>query len=351
MPGATSWAQSPSTRPAEAAVASASDEERKARARELYKEGVAAQQRQDWRGAQRAFSQAWALTQHYQIAGNLGAVELELGRYRDAAGHLDYALRQMRADSTQSAETVAEVARLLELAKRHVAVIRLEARLFGTPCTDVELWVDGDRLGPIPPTLYLEPGERTLELRGPGVTSGARSIEAWAGVEQTLVVPLRLEGPTAPAAADSARPEAARGERAGGRPWWPVVVGGAVAVSAAGLAIGAGLAADAAGGDAVELADRLDERLPTVEAEVICSAPNQELEADCAAWRDARSTSGSWWSVTAGASVVAGAAAVATTLYLLWPDAETEPPLGEQAVLLVPWGGYSAGGLLLSGSF
>ena len=71
-------------------VARAADAE--ADSKRLYAKGIAAQQAGDQKAARAAFAAAWKLRPHFKIAGNLGAVESELGLYREAAAHLDAAI-------------------------------------------------------------------------------------------------------------------------------------------------------------------------------------------------------------------------------------------------------------------
>src|SRR6185437_10486880 len=63
-------------------------------ARELHIKGVALYEQGQFDKAEAAFLAAWALKKHYQIASNLGACEMKLGRFRDAAEHLAFFLRE-----------------------------------------------------------------------------------------------------------------------------------------------------------------------------------------------------------------------------------------------------------------
>src|SRR5271168_2244413 len=75
----------------------------------------------DKQGAYNAYRAAWALQKSYDIAGNLGNVELKLGKYRDAAEHLAFSLEnfpptgeeaQQKAMEKRLAEVLKEVGRL-----------------------------------------------------------------------------------------------------------------------------------------------------------------------------------------------------------------------------------------------
>src|SRR5450432_3751077 len=64
-------------------------------AKELVRQGSAEYSKQHWEAARASFQKAWELKRHYAIAANLADVELKLGRYREAAEHLEYALANL----------------------------------------------------------------------------------------------------------------------------------------------------------------------------------------------------------------------------------------------------------------
>src|SRR5271156_5274778 len=75
----------------------------------------------DKQGAYNAYRAAWALQKSYDIAGNLGNVELKLGKYRDAAERLAFSLENFpptgeeatqKATERKLAEAVKEIGRL-----------------------------------------------------------------------------------------------------------------------------------------------------------------------------------------------------------------------------------------------
>src|SRR5262245_39603845 len=59
-----------------------------------YEDGVRAAKLTLWADAYQSFLAAWKLKQHYQIAANLGRAELMLKKYRDAAEHMAFFLRE-----------------------------------------------------------------------------------------------------------------------------------------------------------------------------------------------------------------------------------------------------------------
>src|SRR4051812_2896716 len=78
--------------------ASASDDAAGARADDLAHKGNDLALKLRWKEAEPLFQQAWALKHSYDIGGNLGLAELALGKYRDAAEHLSYALKTFPAN-------------------------------------------------------------------------------------------------------------------------------------------------------------------------------------------------------------------------------------------------------------
>src|SRR5262245_11666729 len=64
------------------------------KARELHAQGDRLYERGEYARAHTAYVAAWSLKKHYQIAGNLGDCEVRIGKYRDAAEHLSYFIRE-----------------------------------------------------------------------------------------------------------------------------------------------------------------------------------------------------------------------------------------------------------------
>src|SRR5262245_26678931 len=96
------------------------------RARELFLEGTKLFAAPQWPRAHDAFATAWALKRQYQIAANLGACEVLLGRYRDAAEHLSFYMREAnRAPDVPDEERRAAAANL-EQALAHVATLEVQ---------------------------------------------------------------------------------------------------------------------------------------------------------------------------------------------------------------------------------
>jgi tetratricopeptide (TPR) repeat protein len=159
---------------------SALDESVVEKSRELYREANEHVQRKEWAKARAALLAAWSLGRHYSIAANLGECELALGRHRDAAEYLDFALRSWGTaypEAKQKAQT------MMDEALKHVAVVEVVSAVEGADVT-----VGGVVMGrtPLEAPLFLEPGSHELDVWGPGVPHDAKTVTLTAG-ERTRI--------------------------------------------------------------------------------------------------------------------------------------------------------------------
>ncbi|UQA60346.1 hypothetical protein [Polyangium aurulentum] len=254
---------------------------------------------QRWQEAQTAYRAAWAIERSYEVAGNLGEVELRLGRPREAATLLTYSL--VHAPSSTSPDKLERTRLFLDSARKQVGVLYVGVNvpgarvlLDGRPLTDDEL------AGP----LYVEPGDRMLEAQLAGHRPAHRIVEARAGSTQEVRLHLQRAAPqqtaTRPLRSEPSQPL--------------VVAGGLLAGTALAGGVAFTIAANAASDDAA-----LDEQ--------------QALYTNLA---------------IAGYALAAGGAA-ATVTYVFWQ--RTHPREGLVNVApLVPWKG-APGGLILRGAF
>jgi hypothetical protein len=156
----------PGPRPAEAgAVVLGDGGDLLAQARELYVEGSKAAQAGHLERARIFYTSAWRAQRHWQIAGTLGHVELSLGRYRDAAEHLAFFLRETRDLPSVDPRDRAALAAELERAKAKIGVVTAVVHPAGA-----EVVVDGASLGkaPLVDPVFVDPGRHVIEARLPG---------------------------------------------------------------------------------------------------------------------------------------------------------------------------------------
>jgi len=196
---------------------------------EYYRAGRKAYAAGDLHSAFRAFYAAHGRQKHQWVAAHLGAVELELGMYRDAAEHLAEA-RAMGPEPRTRRSQQRRIDRLcegLELAKEHVTTV--EVRCVTEQTT---LFVDGEKALQCPATLlFLEPGHRTLAAVREGYETLHMQSYFAEGTERTLTLSLLLEEPEAPPKAEVvADPEAE--ESTHQTPLWPAFVAGGVGLGA-----------------------------------------------------------------------------------------------------------------------
>jgi hypothetical protein len=276
----------------------------------LYRQGREAFQRGDIEAAYRAFVEAYARKPSAEIAGNLGVVELKLGRSRDAAEHLANALREFPIGANPAAKKQLEGQ--LEEAKRGVATVKLEV----TP-PGARLEVDGRALGtaPLDVDVYVEPGTRRFSASLAEHAPSEVVLPLDAGARRVVTIALaRSRASTADASAPQPTDE--------GAPLWPIVTSSAVA--AVGLGLGIGFLANA-----LAIEDEL--------AGATCPSP-AACEAAFGADVDALNTS----RVVAGTGFGLAAVGLAGLVVSIAVGMDEEPPA---SVSVAPWFSPSSAGV------
>lgn len=143
---------------------------------------------------------AFRLRRSYDVAGNLGSVELLLGMPRDSAEHLSFALHNYAASGTTPEQLERAKQKLVEAA-RQVGTVKLLVSVDGA-----EVLVDGKPVGraPLGDDLFVDVGERTIEARLAGYDSAKQTIKI--AKAQALPVKLTLAVVSAPLPTASAVP-------------------------------------------------------------------------------------------------------------------------------------------------
>jgi hypothetical protein len=219
------------------------------KARALYEEGRALATKQKWPEAYASYFAAWSLLRHYQIASNLGNAELKLGKYRDAAEHLWFAISE-QTKTGEDASVVAGDRKLLEEALRHVGRIDVTVSVEGA-----EVLLGDTLLGtsPLDAPLFVEAGTFTVHARKAGLVAAKVEMVIGKGEQKRADLLLGKEGavPVPSASGSAAAPAPAPSGSAAvpvAEPWplWPVYAGAgasAVALVAGGVFIGLGASA------------------------------------------------------------------------------------------------------------
>jgi tetratricopeptide (TPR) repeat protein len=306
------------------------------RSRELLRQGIAELEAERFESARSLFAQAFELRQTYDVAALLGQAELELARYRDAAEHLDYALRNF--PPSESASLHAKLKTGLDTAKKHVSSLSVVVDQPGSA-----VLLDGAKLGvaPLDRDVFVMPGRHHLEVQLAG-RSETRELDLSAGATREVEIELGAQ-PSAPTPAPHADPP--RGPLAtnagSGPSLVPVYIG--AALTGIGLAtwVGFGIAASNDRDEAENFKNQLGSGGCAGGA-----ASSSECVAAQAAY-DSQRAHATWANVGMATTIVA---AVGTLGYLLfWPA--DEPTAAQTRWRTRAEVGRSGASLIVTGSF
>jgi hypothetical protein len=166
---------SASAQPAAASVGSQVN----ADAQQLFSDGQTATKLNQWDKARTFFQGAWRIQQHWKIAASLGRAELKVGRMRDAAEHLSFALHEVPA-GTLAPVDLKPLEEMLAQAQAKVGTVKVT----GAPA-GADVLVDGAVVGkaPLKGALFLEPGQHRVVGQREGYVEGAGEVVAAAGKE------------------------------------------------------------------------------------------------------------------------------------------------------------------------
>lgn len=302
--------------------------------------------------AYQAYLVAWDARRTFEVAVNLGLLELSLDKPRDAAEHLNLALLNAPRESPPA--LLDQLKRALTEAKTKIGTVAVSSNESGDLLVDGErqAWIDSDK----PTEVFLVPGSRRLVLRKEGYEGASQTVEIAKGsalaVSLTLTkraaVPPTAAGPTPPPP-PAAAPSSASSEPS--RSVVPVVVGGVLVAAGLAIGIGATLAANGNANDAQNLRTSLDAQSTPqqVATSSVCYAPSGALADQCAALKSALISEDHAHNLAVAGFVGAGVALVGTAAYLVfWPKPKPQPAA---ALQLHPIASASSCGLLWSGSF
>lgn len=312
------------------------------RATELYKKGNDYYDKAKWADAETMYRAAFELRQSFEIAGNLGDVEMIQGKPREAAEHLAFALR-LFPPSGKPAQKEALQKRLRE-ATTMIGTVRVKV---SEP--DAEVVLDGKSIGksPLDNEIYVDRGDHVLEARREGYEPAKEKISATAGSTHDVSLTLKKkEEPRSkapPVGAGGGADEVSAGRS---KPNTIIIIGGAM-VSVAALATGIGLTAAANGksGDAELMRQTMDMR-----GAPLCGSVGIDAltASECMELRDTLGDKDSFTNTAIAAFVIGGLAATATGVYTFWPRRKAEKAA---VVRPVPFMTGKEGGLLVTGTF
>jgi hypothetical protein len=155
------------------------------RAVELFRKARALHDAGKLKDAYPLYVEALALKKSQDIAANLGVVEMGLGRHRDAAEHLSFALDNLLPST--KAEQVKALKSALADAEKKVGKLRI-----GVTPLDSKITIDGRDVGPGDSAnkVYVEPGEHTVVGTKPAFRDASKTVSVKAG--ESIDVTLEL---------------------------------------------------------------------------------------------------------------------------------------------------------------
>lgn len=322
------------------------------RARALYQEGIKAADAKNWAGAHAAFLEAFKQSDHYQIAANLGSMEIKLGRYRDAAEHLAVYLRKVPSDKVK--DRMRALA-FFEEAKKKVGTVQVRVNVNGA-----EILVDDKVVTLSPPVddLFVDPGPRFIKARMAGHKSNETTIEAGPGTTHQVSLTLEkmaADAPPPPPPVKTAPPPPPPAPE----PFKPrkeiIIVG--ISVGAVGLLAGTISAIVASGyGSSAEERREVLLRRPGGGSACLDSANASECETLNGLW----SSRDTWANVSVWSFVIGGVAGAGTAVYALVlprvmkgsePAPESPEPEPKPRAMALPVVMPSGGGVMVTGAF
>jgi hypothetical protein len=305
-----------------------------ARADEYFRQGKAFVKEDRWEDARRAYLAGWQIKRGYDIAGNLGSVELELGLARDAAEHLAYCIKSFPATGT--ATQLGYIKGRFEEARQKVGALSIQVNVDGA-----EVFVDGRSIGRSPFTddIYVEPGARTLETKLPGFAPSKRGITAAKGSWQSVALVLHAGADAHEAGSPRGLPDVVE-ERSRA----PFYVGGGVALAG----IGAGVMGVLLSQSSAVRADTQFNQLKSEGGIGAClDAANQ---AACDALDQAYRDKATFRTVSIAGFATAGAAVGAILTYALISGGKPRPA-GSSALHIDVAAGPGLTGAIVTGGF
>ena len=309
------------------------------RATELYKKGNELYDKGKFADAETMYRAAFELRQSFEIAGNLGDVEMIQGKPREAAEHLALALREF-PPSGKPAQKDALRKRLKDAAGL-IGTVKLSVSAPGA-----EILLDGQAIGksPIENEVYVDRGEHTLEARLAGHEPAKETITATTGSTHDVSLTLKKVEPPKPPPKPVAPVET--GSEAPKKNIIVIIGGAMVSVAAVATGVGLTVAANSASDDAVAIRSALVARKAP-----FCNGylpSDTETAAECRALRETLSDKGSYTNTAVVAYVIGGLAAAGTAVYAFWPTPKSRK---STVVRPVPVVTGREGGLWITGTF
>jgi hypothetical protein len=278
-------------------------------------------------------SAAWKRKKTYDIAANLGSLELRMSKARDAAEHLTFSLHEYPPSA--DARIREKLQGRLGLAKREIGVLRIDVSVERADVT-----IDGQSVGqsPISGERFVEPGARVVEARLTGYQAARQTTDVAKGSETHILLTLAPELTGSPSPPSTIDLSTSRRSTA------PLVIGGIVT----GIGVLAGTTFLAL---AESRASTADDRQKDIQARggsaASCYAPAADLANSCNGLSTANREKDSFrkWEIASFAMAGVAAGAAVTTYFLL------SPIKSSAHLTTTPYVARDSGGIWLSGDF
>lgn len=295
-----------------------------------FRQGNTFYKEQRWVEARDAFENAWRLKKAHDIAANLAYAEMKLGKWRDAAEHLAFAVRTWpptgKSDKRQYATE------RFGVVKREVGTLRIEVNV-----ARADVLIDGRLAGvaPLEGEAFVEPGTHTVEARLAGYAPACRTVDVakGGGAEVALVLRETAPPPSAPRATATAAPSP---------PPKHSPVPGAVLGAVGGAAVVTGIVFVAVASGRLSSTKNLSGSISAAHASCVAGAAN--FNARCAELESMSSSSDTFGRTGTGLLIGGGLAAAGALVYFLWPSSSP-------ATTVTPSASAQGGGVLVSGRF
>lgn len=280
---------------------------------QLFDKGATHFQKAQWAEAEAAFQAAWDLKKSYDIAGNLGEVELKLGQTREAATHLSYSLRHFPATGKEAARQ--KLQQLFEVARKETVTFQIRVNLDGA-----QIFVGGRLVGmsPLGEPVFTDPGAVTIEASLAGHEPAKKTIQSAKGWsdEVELVLQPKPEKPPIRSPIEDRKPPKREGFFEGKSV--PLILTGAgltTGLVLTGLVLT--VAANSKSSDAAAQLETLERSGRP------CSDP--AIGPRCTEQRDTLRNQSALANGALAVFVAGGAVAAATAAYVFWPASASSP--------------------------
>lgn len=287
----------------------------------LYKEGTAALQAGNFDVAYDRLLHAWKERQSFDIAANLALAERELGRRRDAAEHLAWALKNVPPSTPEE--------KRLRLKETLDALSADLGRITITVPDETHIFLDDKEIGVAPlETFFVDPGAHTLGAAHRTEGGTTVNLQLTRGQEMNLVLKLEAgKGPKLPEGGGPVTPPPTED-----KPVWPAIVLGGVA--GAGIAVGiAGVVVSASSASSAE---------DTANGLIASGGTCNSNPAACDEIQSGFDDEVTFRGLGIGGFVVGGLALAGMVTYLVIPGGDATPP-DQQAFYFAPQLGDTKG--------